>query len=218
MYIEPMPNTQEQMAVRTARLLWQAGCVTVRSRPSFRWASGLLSPLYTDNRLLLADPKKRDAIARALIGLLQKKRIPFEVIAGVATSGIPLASILADRLKKPLVYVRPSPKGHGRGRQLEGRLARGARTLLIEDLVSTGSSSLSALRTLRRHGARTTHILTILTYLPAEVERRFRKAGLLYLTDADHLLSVGLRDRFISPRQEEGTRRFLARLAQQLRA
>lgn len=204
-----MARTQDKrQKEKVARLLWEAGCVMIKARPAFRWASGIRSPIYTDNRLLLAHPRKRDAIVEACLALIRQQRLGHDQIAGVATAGIPLASILADRLNKPLLYVRLQPKGHGKRQQIEGQLRRGARVLLIEDLVSTGGSSRAAARALQRAGARVPHLLCVFTYLPGP--------ELHYLTDADTLLTVGRQKKYIGPRQEQAARSFLEKLARDL--
>ena len=201
-----------------AKALWESACVTIKSQPSFTWASGLRSPIYTDNRLLLSHPKQRDVVVKALLQRLRRERVKMDVIAGVATSGIPMAAILADRLKKPLVYVRPEAKAHGRQRQVEGAFNKGAHVILIEDLVSTGGSSLKAAQALRQAGAKLTHIFCTFAYAPERLAQRAVGADLessptfLHLTDADTLLRVGRRLKFIGPRQEQAARSFLDKL------
>jgi orotate phosphoribosyltransferase len=215
-----MSNTQEKrVATIVARHLWESGCIIIKSKPSFRWASGIHSPIYADNRLLLSHPRQRNAVAAAFLDLIKTQRLSCDVVAGVATSGIPMAAILADRLKKPLVYVRPQPKAHGRGRQIEGRFKKGARVILIEDLLSTGGSSLAAAEALCKEGARVTHLLTTFAYLPelVSVGTGLKSTPtIINLTDADTLLKVGLRRKFIGPAKEKAARRFLDQLAQKL--
>jgi orotate phosphoribosyltransferase len=213
-----MASTQDKRRLSVARDILAAGCVTIKATPSFRWASGIQSPIYTDNRLLLGHPKQRNAISQAFLDTIRSKRLSYDVIAGVATSGIPLAAILADRLKKPLVYVRPQPKGHGRGRQVEGNFTKGARVLLIEDLVSTGGSSLAAVKALRKEGARVKQTLAVFAYLPDEMEKKFRAARceLICLSDLDALLQIGRRNGKVTARKEAAARAFLVKLAEQL--
>ncbi len=218
-----MANKQAKRAVdpkraaQVARHLWGAGCVTIKATPSFRWASGLRSPIYTDNRVLLAHPKRRNGITAAFLDLIKTEKLACDVIAGVATSGIPLAAILADHLKKPLVYVRPQAKAHGRGRQVEGELKKGQRVILIEDLVSTGGSSLKAAAALRKAGAELTHVLASFAYLSEQAQQRFAAKGyqLHLLCDGESLLEQGLRQKYIGPRQAQAAVRFFAKLAEQ---
>ncbi len=204
-----------KLAQTVARYLWEAGCITIKAKPSYRWASGIRSPIYTDNRVLLAHPKGRSAIVAAFLQLIRRQRLRCDAIAGVATSGIPLATLVADRLKKPMAYVRPQPKAHGRGRQIEGEIKKGARVLLIEDLVSTGASSVAAAKALKKAGARVTHVLATFAYLPELAAPRF-PVPLLTLCDAETLLTVGRSRKQIGPAKEKAARAFLEKLAKQL--
>jgi len=206
-------TSRARQAKNVARALWQAGCIQIHTRPYYTWASGLRSPIYADNRLLLSDVAARDVVLRASLARLKLGPQP-QVIAGVATSGIPMATLIAHRLKKPLVYVRPAPKGHGRGRQIEGTFKKGARVLLVEDLVSTGSSSLEAARALRRGGARLSQVLCTFAYLPQQCGRSFARARLplVSLCDAETLLTVGIEGGYIGPRHELAARSFLEKL------
>jgi orotate phosphoribosyltransferase len=209
-----MSSVQEKTSQDVAKALWKAQSVTIKTRPSFRWASGLHSPLYTDNRLVLAHPQQRQQILNGFIKLIKLKRISCDVIAGVATSGIPWATMIAAQLKKPLVYVRPVAKAHGKGRQVEGFFAKGARILLIEDLVSTGMSSLHALKALRKEKARVTNTLAIFAYFPEKATALFQKShcALHCLSDADTLLAVGKRSKKIGPKQIAAAEKFLVAL------
>jgi orotate phosphoribosyltransferase len=130
-----------------------------------------------------------------------------------------MAAILADRLKKPLVYVRPQPKAHGRGRQIEGNFKKGSRIILIEDLISTGGSSLAAAEALDKAGAVVSHIICTFAYLPSKIIRKSASRStptIINLTDADTLLKVGLKRKFIGPAKERAARKFLEKLAQEL--
>lgn len=149
---------------KIARLLLKLGAVTLRPSRPYLWTSGIRSPIYCDNRLLLSYPKARDEIIAAFLSLIRKEKISVDVVAGIATAGIPYAAILADRLKRPMLYVRPSPKTHGKASQVEGQVAKGTRVLVIEDLVSTGQSSLAAIQALRVAGAEVVNCLAIFSY------------------------------------------------------
>lgn len=178
------------------------GAVTLRPSKPFVWASGIRSPIYCDNRILLSHPKARDLIIKGFMELLGKKKIRFDAIAGIATAGIPHAAILADRFRKPLLYVRSSPKKHGKGNQIEGRLERGRRVLVIEDLVSTGQSSLSAVRALKRAGAKVVDCAAIFSYGLTASQTSFRKARcrLHTLTGLKDLIAAALKKRAITPK------------------
>ena len=130
-----------------------------------------------------------------------------------------MATILAERLGKPLVYVRPQAKAHGKGRQIEGAFKKGARVLLIEDLISTGGSSLNAARALRKAGAKLDTVLAIFAYLPALAQRRFARARiqLQLLTDVAAVLRVGRRRQLISAKAQQATETFLDQLAMKLK-
>jgi orotate phosphoribosyltransferase len=171
-----------------ARDLLRVGAVALRPDRPFTWASGRLSPVYTDNRLTLSHPDVRarladgfEALARRLDGV--------EAVAGTATAGIPHATLLADRLGLPLCYVRSEAKGHGRGNRIEGRVEAGQRVVVVEDLVSTGGSVLGAAGALREAGAEPVAALAVFTYGFAEADRAFRDAALPLhtLTDFDAL-------------------------------
>ena len=151
-------------AEKIARLLLKLGAVTLRPSRPYLWTSGIRSPIYCDNRLILSYPKERDEIIAAFLSLIRREKISFDAVAGIATAGIPYAAILADRLKKPMLYVRASPKVHGKANQVEGRFEKGVRVLVIEDLVSTGQSSLAAVQALKEAGAEVADCLAIFSY------------------------------------------------------
>lgn len=145
-----------------AACLLDAGAVRLQPAEPFTWASGLKSPIYCDNRQLLGLPKVRDQIVKVL-GARASALEP-TLIAGAATAGVPWAAMVADRLNLPLAYVRPTPKNHGMGRQVEGPLAKGHRVVLIEDLISTGMSSLRCAEALRAEGAAVPTVLALFSY------------------------------------------------------
>ena len=159
-----------------ARDLLRIGAVTLRPDAPFTWASGRLSPVYTDNRLALSHPDVRSRIADGLTSLA--RTFAPDAVAGVATAGIPHAALVADRLALPLVYVRGAPKDHGRQNRIEGRVAPGQRVVLVEDLVSTGGSVLSAADALRDAGAEPVAGLAVFSYGFAEADAAFDAAGL----------------------------------------
>lgn len=183
-----------------ARLLLKAGSVTLSPQRPFTWASGIKSPIYCDNRILLSFPKIRNEVIREFDLLIKKGKIKCDAIAGIATAGIPHAAILADRLKKPLLYVRPQAKAHGKKNQIEGRLEKGSRVLVIEDLVSTAQSCLAAITALRKSGALVRHCLAIFSYGLPVAQKAFEKAQcqLYTLTNLETLLTVAMRDSWIT--------------------
>ena len=171
-----------------ARDLLRVGAVALRPDRPFTWASGRLAPVYTDNRLTLSHP---DVRARLIDGFeaLARRVGGVEGVAGTATAGIPHAALLADRLGLPMCYVRSEAKGHGKGNRVEGRVTPGQRVVVVEDLVSTGGSVLSAAEALRQSGAEPVAALAVFTYGFPEADRAFADAGLplLTLTDFDAL-------------------------------
>ena len=151
-----------------AGCLLEVGAVKLQPLEPFTWASGLKSPIYCDNRQLLGFPEVRDQIVEALVA--RSAALDPTLIAGAATAGVPWAAMVADRLKLPMAYVRPTPKNHGMGRQVEGPLAKGHRVVLIEDLISTGMSSLRCAEALRAEGADVPAVLALFSYgLPQAV-------------------------------------------------
>jgi orotate phosphoribosyltransferase len=177
-----------------ARSLMEIGAVSLRAEPPFVWASGRLSPIYCDNRLLMSSPARRKEVARGFAELVDAQQWSPQVIAGTATAGIPHAAWLADLLDLPMVYVRGSAKGHGKGNRIEGRLDRKDRVVLIEDLISTGGSSLEAAGALVEAGAELLGVAAIFTYGLEVAARRFAEAGvpLATLTDFDQLMEEAL--------------------------
>ncbi|HEX9082850.1 MAG TPA: orotate phosphoribosyltransferase [Holophagaceae bacterium] len=157
-----------------AGCLLEAGAVRLRPLEPFTWASGLKSPIYCDNRQLLGFPEARGQIVAALA----ERTASFAptLVAGAATAGVPWAAMVADRLGLPMAYVRPKPKDHGMGRQVEGPLAKGHRAVLIEDLISTGMSSLKCADALRAEGAEVPAVLALFSYGLPQAERAFASA------------------------------------------
>jgi orotate phosphoribosyltransferase len=161
-----------------ARILLELEAVSLRIDPPFTWTSGRLAPIYCDNRLIISDPPRRRLVADAFVSLIEEKGFAPEVIAGTATAGIPHAAWIADRMNLPMVYVRGEAKGHGKQNRIEGRLEEGKRALLIEDLVSTGGSSVSAAEALREAGAEVVAVLAIFTYGLDVAQKAFLDAGI----------------------------------------
>ena len=171
-----------------ARDLLRIGAVSLRPDEPFTWASGRRSPVYTDNRLTLSHPDVRDRIARGFVDVARGLG-PVEGVSGTATAGIAHGALLADRLRAPFTYVRSSVKGHGKENRIEGRVGAGQRVVVVEDLVSTGGSVLSAARALRDAGAEPVAALAVFTYGFPEAAAAFEAAGLPLhtLTDFDTL-------------------------------
>ena len=154
--------------------LLEAGAVRLSPRSPFTWASGLKSPIYCDNRQLLGFPALRGQI-RAALAEAAAKAAP-SLIAGTSTAGIAWAALVAEELGLPMAYVRPEPKKHGMGRQVEGPHADGHRVVLIEDLISTGGSSIKCVEALRREDAQVLQVLALFSYDLPQAEAAFRAA------------------------------------------
>lgn len=170
-----MKSTASEQSNKIASILVDIGAVTFSRRAPFKFDSGILSPVYTDNRIVISYPSLREKIVDAFIDRIKKIGIP-DVIAGISTAGIPHAAFIAQRLKIPMVYVRGKPKDHGHGNQVEGLIKRDQRAIVIEDLVSTAGSSVSVINALREKGARVTDEVALFTYNLKESVSNFKKA------------------------------------------
>jgi len=159
-----------------AGCLLEVGAVRLQPREPFTWASGLKSPIYCDNRQLLGLPAMRDRIVTELAH--RSASWHPTLIAGAATAGVPWAAMVADRMQLPMAYVRPTPKNHGMGRQVEGPHAKGFRVVLIEDLISTGGSSLKCAEALRAEGAEVPAVLALFSYGLPLADTAFGAAGI----------------------------------------
>ncbi len=166
-----------------ATMLLDLKAVTLSVDPPFTWSSGIKSPIYCDNRLLISFPEARKKVIEGFKQIIAEKNIVFDVVGGTATAAIPWGAFLAYELDKPMVYIRPEPKGHGTGKQVEGTMQQGARVLIIEDLVSTGGSSLtSAAACAREYNAVITDVLAIFSYEMQEAENAFTEKNIRLTT------------------------------------
>src|ERR1700694_4776001 len=165
-------------ALVTAEKLLQADAVRLRPHQPFTWASGWKSPIYCDNRKILSLPYVRDFIKSELCHAVFEKYPDAEMIAGVATAGIAWGALVADQLKLPFLYVRPKPKEHGLGNQIEGQFSPGQKTVVLEDLVSTGKSSLQVVDVLRQSGLDVAGMVSIFSYQFQQATDAFEQAGM----------------------------------------
>lgn len=179
-----------QTAHETAEKLMQIKAIKLQPEQPFTWASGWKSPIYCDNRITLSYPEMRDYLKSKLAETLKAIYPEAEVVVGVATGAIAMGALVADALNLPFVYVRPEPKKHGRQNQIEGELALGAKVVVVEDLISTGGSSLKVVDVLRTNGAEVMGMLALFTYAFKVAEENFKNANLdLHtLSDYPHLL------------------------------
>ncbi|WP_342421430.1 orotate phosphoribosyltransferase [Paenibacillus sp. FSL E2-0178] len=158
--MSPLENKSEQVA----RYLLEIGAVALRPQEPFTWTSGIKSPIYCDNRLTLSFPVVRGYIADAFAELIRASYPDAEVIAGTATAGIPHAAWVADKLGLPMAYIRDKAKGHGKQNQIEGLIAPGQKVIVIEDLISTGGSSIKAAQAVQEAGGVPLAVLAIFSY------------------------------------------------------
>ena len=179
-----------QLATKVASNLLEIGAIKLSPAKPFTWASGWKSPIYCDNRLSLSYPTVRSKIKTALGLAISNSFNGTEVIAGVATAGIPQGALVADELGLPFLYVRSKSKGHGLQNMIEGKLKKGQKVVLVEDLISTGGSSLAAAEALREAGAEVVGMIAIFTYgfQIADENVRSKNIDVVVLSDYDHLL------------------------------
>jgi len=179
-----------KLAAEIGADLLKIGAIRLSPEQPFTWASGWKSPIYCDNRLSLSFPEVRAKIKTALALAISNEFDGIDVIAGVATAGIPQGALVADELGLPFIYVRSKSKGHGLQNMIEGKIQKGQKVLLIEDLVSTGGSSLAASDALREAGATVAGMVAIFTYGFEVAEKNFgeRDVELVVLSEYHHLL------------------------------
>jgi len=188
-----------------AEKLLQVNAVKLNPKEPFTWASGWKSPIYCDNRRVLSFPFIRDYIKSELCNVIFEKFPDAELLAGVATAGIAWGAMAADQLKLPFVYVRPKPKEHGMGNQIEGYYEKGQKTIVIEDLVSTGKSSLQTVDAMKAAGLLVAGMVSIFTYDFPVATETFNRAGITYypLTDYPTLIELALEKGIVSKNEEE---------------
>lgn len=190
----------KETAQKTAELLLQINAIKLNPKNPFTWASGWKSPIYCDNRITLSYPEIRRVIQEEFaINIINKYGKP-DAIAGVATGAIGIGLLVAEAMNLPFVYVRPEPKKHGRQNQIEGQLETGKKVVVIEDLISTGKSSLQAVEALKEHGAEIVGMAAIFTYGFDIATENFSKAGveLMTLSNYPTLLESAVTKQYIS--------------------
>lgn len=192
-----------------AKELLGMGAVFLRPEDPFTWASGIKSPIYCDNRLILTSPKTRDIVENAIAETIKKEYKDCQVIMGTSTAGIAHAAIAAHILGMPMGYVRGSAKDHGRTNQIEGRLEKGQKVVVVEDLISTGGSVIDTVKALRDAGAEVLGIVSIFTYGMKKGIERFAEENIknVSLSDLDNLVSVAASEGYI---KEEDIERLIS--------
>lgn len=182
----------EEMQLEVAKQLLAIDTIKIQPEAPFTWASGWKAPIYCDNRKVLSFPETRKLICRYFTKLVREKYPEAEVIAGVATGAIAHGVLVAEALNLPFIYIRSKPKGHGLENLIEGDLQPGAKVVIIEDLVSTGSSSLAAAEAVRNYGADVMGMLAIFTYNFPQAAKNFEEADveLTTLSNYNTLLKI----------------------------
>ena len=190
---------------QTAQDLLKINAVKLSPKEPFTWASGIKSPIYCDNRLTISYPEIRTRIAKGIAEIIKEKFPETEMIAGTATAGIPHAAWIAQELNLPMVYVRSKPKDHGRGKQIEGVLEKGQKTIVIDDLLSTGGSVLKAVKAAENEGADVIGVCAIFSYQLPSVNGNFEKAGVPFatLTNYTELLEAAVEESYITKEEQE---------------
>ena len=167
-------------AKEVAQALLEINAVKLEPTQLFTWASGIKSPIYTDNRQTIGHPAVRRLIATALVELVEEQYLKADIIGGVATAGIPHAAWVADEMDKPMIYVRSKPKDHGAGKQIEGADVVGRKVVLIDDLISTGGSVLGAVEAVRQAGGEVLGVLSIFSYELVAATTNFAAAKVMF--------------------------------------
>ena len=188
-----------------AEKLLEVQAVKLSPEKPFTWASGWKSPIYCDNRKVLSFPYSRDFIKSEMCSVLFEQFPEAEMLAGVATAGIAWGAMAADQLKLPYIYVRPKPKEHGLGNQIEGAYTAGLKVLVIEDLISTGKSSLQVVEVLRQAGLEVIGMVSIFNYGFDAADKAFEDAGVSYvsLTNYPTLISLAVEKGIVSADTEQ---------------
>lgn len=198
--------------IKVAKELLRIKAVFLRPNEPFTWASGIKSPIYCDNRLILSDPEARKVVEEAIAKTVKDKFPEVEVLMGTSTAGIAHAAIAGWLLNLPMGYVRGGNKDHGRGNRIEGRLDRGNKVVVIEDLISTAGSCIEVVDALREAGADVLGVVSIFTYGMDKGKERLREAGVVNhsLTNFNTLCKVAVEEGYITPGEETKLKQFIS--------
>ncbi|MBQ9185537.1 MAG: orotate phosphoribosyltransferase [Bacteroidales bacterium] len=188
-----------------AHELLSIGAVFLRPEEPFTWASGIKSPIYCDNRLILSSPSARDKVEAGLAELVKKYHPDCQMLMGTSTAGIAHAALTANILNMPMGYVRSEAKTHGRTNRIEGKMEPGTKVVVIEDLISTGGSAIEVVQALREAGAQVLGIISIFTYGIQKGLDRLAEAGIVNhsLSNLDTLVEVAAQEGYIGPQWKE---------------
>lgn len=188
------------MSKLIAKALLDIEAVSLSPNEMYTWSSGIQSPIYCDNRVTLGYPEVRTAIRDGLIELIEQHFADVEIVSGTATAGIPHAAYISDKMNLPMNYVRSKSKSHGKQNQIEGARSEGKKVVVIEDLISTGGSSITAVEALQEAGAEVLGVVAIFTYGLNKAGETFKAAGVLFytLSNYDELIEVAREEDQIS--------------------
>ena len=175
----------DKLAIQTAQLLLQVNAIKLNIENPFTWSSGIKSPIYCDNRLILSYPEIRKFISNEISKFIKSKFQKDFYVAGVATGSIAIGMLIAEKLNKPFIYVRPEPKAHGAGKQIEGRVLEKLPVVVVEDLISTGKSSLNAVEALEKKGIDVLDVFSIFSYDLEIAKINFEKANKKFYSLSD---------------------------------
>jgi orotate phosphoribosyltransferase len=203
MNIDYLSGMNNKKAV--AEKLLQINAIKLSTDKPFTWASGWKSPIYCDNRKVLSFPLIRDLIKSEMCNVIIESFPETDMLAGVATAGIPWGAMAADQLKLPYIYVRPKPKEHGLSNQIEGFYEKGKKVVVIEDLISTGKSSIGVIKVLKTSGLEVNGLVSIFNYGFYDAQEAFMQEKVPYksLTDYDILIGSAIEKGFISAGEEK---------------
>jgi len=182
----------KKVAEQTVNFLTQINAIKLNTKNPFTWTSGIKSPIYCDNRLVLSYPKIREFIADSMTNIIKNKYGDDISIAGVATGAIAVGAMISERLNVPYAYVRPEPKGHGLRNQIEGNIEDKSNVVVIEDLISTGKSSLNAINALKSEGINVMGMLSIFSYNFDFANKKFIEEKITINSLADYNTLVGV--------------------------
>ena len=190
---------------KIANYLLQIKAIKLETEKPFQWSSGIYSPIYCDNRIVLSFPKIRKLVCDCFVEIIKKKYTDTELVAGVATGGIGMGMLIAEKLDLPFVYVRPHAKKHGRKNQIEGLIKKNIKAIVIEDLISTGKSSLNAVDALKKEKVNVIGLISLFSYELEDAKKNISKSGVNYcsLSNFSDLIKIALSTNYINTKQKE---------------
>ena len=190
---------------KIANYLLQIKAIKLETEKPFQWSSGIYSPISCDNRIVLSFPKIRKLVCDCFVEIIKEKYNDTELVAGVATGGIGMGMLIAEKLDLPFVYVRPQAKKHGRKNQIEGLIKKNIKAIVIEDLISTGKSSLNAVDALKKEKVNVIGLISLFSYELEDAKKNISKSGLNYcsLSNFSDLIKIALSTNYIDTKQKE---------------